>query len=237
MNDELEIIEDDENIALPAIVGQTPEEQIEFAKRAADVLRKIITKKHIQKIGNSEHLKIEAWQTVGTFFNVTAQITATDYVEYGKGKTYVRGYRATAVAVNTGTGEVMSRANAFCLNDEHNWKKKELYALASMAETRAASKVLRLVFAWVVVLAGYSPTPAEEMSSAIKTNEEAKVVEQAVAAGRPEDAVCHMGKWKGKTLGYIKQHDYSYLRWLAYKADDTTYEEAARAIIEKDGEK
>jgi hypothetical protein len=38
-----------------------------------------------------------------------------------------------------------------------------LYQLASMAQTRANSKVLRNVLSWVVVLAGYKPTPAEEM--------------------------------------------------------------------------
>ena len=40
------------------------------------------------------------------------------------------------------------------------------YQLASMAQTRANSKVLRNVLSWVVVLAGYKPTPAEEMIEA-----------------------------------------------------------------------
>jgi hypothetical protein len=34
-----------------------------------------------------------------------------------------------------------------------------------MAQTRACAKALRNVLAWVVVLAGYAPTPAEEMES------------------------------------------------------------------------
>ena len=38
-----------------------------------------------------------------------------------------------------------------------------LFQLRSMAQTRACSKCLRNVLAWVVVLAGYRPTPAEEM--------------------------------------------------------------------------
>lgn len=41
---------------------------------------------------------------------------------------------------------------------------KPLFQLKSMAQTRACSKVLRQVFAWIVVLAGYQPTPAEEMT-------------------------------------------------------------------------
>ena len=38
-----------------------------------------------------------------------------------------------------------------------------LFQMASMAQTRACSKVLRNVLSWVAVLAGYSPTPAEEL--------------------------------------------------------------------------
>ncbi len=39
-----------------------------------------------------------------------------------------------------------------------------LFQLRSMAQTRACAKALRNVLAWVVVLAGYKPTVAEEMT-------------------------------------------------------------------------
>jgi hypothetical protein len=39
-----------------------------------------------------------------------------------------------------------------------------LFQLRSMAQTRACAKVLRTVFAWVVVLAGYRPVVAEELT-------------------------------------------------------------------------
>ena len=39
------------------------------------------------------------------------------------------------------------------------------FQLRSMAQTRASAKAFRNVLAWVVVLAGYRPTPAEEMLS------------------------------------------------------------------------
>src|SRR6185437_14382005 len=60
---------------------------------------------------------------------------------------------------------VISSAEAMCLNDEPNWKSKPMFQLKSMAQTRACAKALRNVLAWVVVLAGYAPTPAEEMDS------------------------------------------------------------------------
>lgn len=42
-----------------------------------------------------------------------------------------------------------------------------LFQLASMAATRASSKVCRHLFSWVVVLAGYSPTPFEEVDGTL----------------------------------------------------------------------
>jgi hypothetical protein len=39
-----------------------------------------------------------------------------------------------------------------------------LFQLRSMAQTRACAKALSNLFKWVVVLAGYKPTPAEEMT-------------------------------------------------------------------------
>ncbi|MBN2118541.1 MAG: hypothetical protein JW730_18350 [Anaerolineales bacterium] len=43
-------------------------------------------------------------------------------------------------------------------------EKVPLFQLRSMAQTRACAKALRNVMAWVAVLAGYRPTPAEELS-------------------------------------------------------------------------
>lgn len=59
-------------------------------------------------------------------------------------------------------GLVISSASAYCLR-EGVWKDRENYALASMAQTRAAAKSLRNAFSWVVSLAGFSTTPFEEM--------------------------------------------------------------------------
>jgi hypothetical protein len=46
------------------------------------------------------------------------------------------------------------------------------FQLRSMAQTRAGSKALRNVLAWVAVLAGYKPTPAEEIVDMIPEKKE-----------------------------------------------------------------
>lgn len=45
-----------------------------------------------------------------------------------------------------------------------------LFQLRSMAQTRACAKAMRNALAWVVVLAGFKPTPAEEMDGVIEAH-------------------------------------------------------------------
>jgi hypothetical protein len=74
----------------------------------------------------------------------------------------VKGFKA-AVNAQTRSGEIVGRAEAYCMTNEKRWDKAELYAVASMAQTRAVSKALRLPLGFVVQLAGYETTPADEM--------------------------------------------------------------------------
>lgn len=69
--------------------------------------------------------------------------------------------------------------------------KVPFFQLRSMAQTRACSKTLRNVFAWVVVLAGYKPTPAEEMTDgaapAVKPVTEKTEAAPTTLNGKPLD--------------------------------------------------
>lgn len=70
-----------------------------------------------------------------------------------------------------------------------------LFQLRSMAQTRACAKVIRNVFSWVVVLAGYKATVAEELDESQRDPEKERVegpktttVDPAKAAPPQEDA-------------------------------------------------
>lgn len=157
---------------------RAPEQVLADAKRAATALLDVVRQtKASVKLGKSEHLKFEAWSVCGRFYGVTARIVETRYVTFDG----VSGFEAVAEAVDS-TGRVLSRADSMCLNDEERWNERPVYdwqdgrrvqtgvepvplfQLRSMAQTRACSKVLRQLFSWVVVLAGFSATPAEEMT-------------------------------------------------------------------------
>jgi len=142
-----------------------PAQLVEFASDAAKHLKDIVTKTHSSiMLGKSEHLKFEAWQTIAKFYGstVTVDWTKPILMQNEGHLEEVFGYEAKASVLDK-DGKILSSAESGCFKDEDNWRNKPSFQLRSMAQTRACAKALRNVYAWVVVLAGYTPTPAEEM--------------------------------------------------------------------------
>jgi hypothetical protein len=76
----------------------------------------------------------------------------------------VEGYDYEArVEARTASGLAVGTAEAGCSRKEARWAQADDFAVRSMAQTRATSKALKAATAWLMVLAGYKPTPAEEM--------------------------------------------------------------------------
>ena len=67
------------------------------------------------------------------------------------------------VEARTRTGEVVGAAEAECLRSEKTWAKRDSYALRSMAQSRSTSKAMRGPLGFVMTLAGFQSTPAEEI--------------------------------------------------------------------------
>ena len=165
-------------------ISRPPEAILEEAKKAAVALAGVIKDTDaVVKIGKSIHLKAEAWQTLGHFYGLAARTPdeKTRYVQYGD----VCGFEAGAELYHVATGRIVSEATSMCLNDEEKWGPRTkyewrsgeggrhrvavgteptpLFQLRSMAQTRAISKVHSNALKWVVVLGGWSPTPAEDL--------------------------------------------------------------------------
>lgn len=199
-------------------LARDPNKILEEAGRAAKALMGVIKNQPdlSLKMGNGNHLRFEAWQTVGRFYNLVPKTRETKFVQFQRNGQEITGFQAYADVIDTVTGAVMSSAEALCLDEEEKWStrpkyeylivgkdgqlyrdgtiaprdmvweksdkpggkdrpKKQrvqtedvavpLFQLLSMAQTRAESKALRNVLSSVVVMAGYSPTPAEEMET------------------------------------------------------------------------
>ena len=139
-------------------VSRDPDIVLEEATKAARALQKVISAKPKKVIINGEqYLEFEDWLTVARFYGCTVRVRSTQFVQFGD----VRGYEATAEVLRD--GNVISAATSMCLDDESRWENKPLFQILSMSQTRACAKALRNVLSWVVVLAGYRATPAEEM--------------------------------------------------------------------------
>ena len=170
-------------------IARDPQEVLDEAMRAAKLLTSVINQKaHPVRFRGETYLEFEDWQTVGRFYGATVRIISTTFVTFGD----VVGFEARAECVDQRTGNILSCAESMCLSDEDNWKNKPLFQLRSMAQTRSGSKAFRNVFSWVVVLAGYKPTPAEEMEGVFK--EKVTRAEEAT-----EDAVTYIANGASQT--------------------------------------
>lgn len=149
-----------------------PNAIVQDAQNKADMLYNVVEKQHLyQEIRGKKYLQLEAWQTLGKFCNITGEIEWVKSVELWD----ARGFEARAVIKLTevsideeGTthikvGDTIAAAESMCMNDEPNWQGKPIFQLKSMAQTRALSKAYRSCLSFIVALAGYAPTPAEEM--------------------------------------------------------------------------
>jgi len=177
MTQELTVRQTDVGIFLP------PDIVLENARTAAKALISVVSQKKKPVIMNGEqYLEYEDWQTCGQFYGYTVRTHHAEPVEVDG----VKGARAEADLVDVRTGEVIGGAEAYCMRDEEHWNTRPKYEwqgeggnrqrvkvgdevvpwfqLASMAQTRAGAKAFRNRLAWVVVLAGYRATPAEEMT-------------------------------------------------------------------------
>ena len=126
------------------------------AKSLADLVRK---QNLIVRIGQSDHVRVEGWTLLGSMLGVFPIVEWTRPVMVDEQKV---GWEARVTAQTRG-GEIVGSAEAECLRDERTWKSRDDYALRSMAQTRAVSKALRLPLGFVMQLAGFDPTPADEM--------------------------------------------------------------------------
>lgn len=142
-------------------VQKTPNELLLDARDAARALEAVISQNDRPPVmfNGKRHLEYPHWQTVGKFYNCTVSTKDEGFVEIDG----VKGFKASAIVTNEKTGLVVGNAEAYCMRDERNWKDKPLFQLSSMAQTRAGAKALSNKFRYVAIVAGYEPTPSEEM--------------------------------------------------------------------------
>lgn len=150
---------------------------LEKAGAVATALKNVLKKQGLtvamgrDKDGNMrEHVRVEGWTLLGSMLGVFPVLTWTRPVR-AKDDGAVLGWEAR-VEAKTKDGSVVGAAEAMAMSDETiktkngpipaSWTGAD-FSIRSMAQTRATAKALRIPLGFVVTLAGYDATPAEEM--------------------------------------------------------------------------
>ena len=133
------------------------DDKIEVATKVAASLKNVIQTQGLAvKIGPSEYVTAEGWEVLGTMLGCTPYVESVEEIPVDHKHKFM--YKAT-VSIRQGD-TILSRASAMA---ERNNMQKDRPSVYSMAQTRALGKAYRMALSWIVKMADYEPTPAEEM--------------------------------------------------------------------------
>lgn len=167
----------------------SPKAVATFAKELKEF---VIANKLYTTIGTGKDAKnfvqVEGWQFAGASMGYYFAPTFVEDVSPKDGETVtyvnkkgikvtnpVYKYKSTVEMVRVSDGVVVGRGFALCSNQEQKKKTFDEYAVLSMAQTRGIGKAGRNTLGWVMKLAGYEPTPSEEIDETFyDSNEDAK---------------------------------------------------------------
>ena len=183
------------------IMRRDPVEVLQEASRAARALKSVVDKKEKKVMIRGEvYPEIEDWQVIGNFYGLVASVDWTKRVEIDGAK----GFESRASVLRMADGVRVSSAESLCLDSEARWKGKDAFAIKSMAQTRACSKAFRTILSWVIVMAGYKPTPAEEMDGVLTLKKTPSQPKEPVPVVDSDDPVDLAGD-DGQPLITVKQ--------------------------------
>ena len=115
---------------------------------------------------DAEYVTVEGWEVLGTFLGIVPVTTIISEIKNKQERTV--GYVARATLYQNPIiendeivgGTVIARAEA---QADKSGFQKDMFAIASMAQTRALGKAYRMGLSWIMKMAGFEGTPAEEM--------------------------------------------------------------------------
>jgi hypothetical protein len=125
----------------------------------SNTLKSFIVKQGLfSKIKDKNYVNVEGWEFAGAATGLSPIVK--NVINESNDKEIK--YRAEVELVNN-KGLIIGFGVAICSNKECSKKSFDEYAIASMAQTRAIGKAFRNKLAFLMKMAGYEPTPAEEV--------------------------------------------------------------------------
>ncbi len=128
--------------------------------QAAKKIKEYIVKNNLSvNIAGHDYVMVEGWQFAGSLMGLYPKVV--EVKDLGGNK-----WLAEVDVINSKTKESVGTGFALCSKAESKKASFDEYAILSMAQTRAIGKAFRNLIGWIIKLAGYEPTPAEEMKKA-----------------------------------------------------------------------
>ena len=153
----------------------------------------VVQQKLAVNIKGKNYAMVEAWQMAGFLTGTSVMIdepknlSTTTEIKYSATARIFQGEKLVGVGY------------ALCSSKEFSKKGFDEYAILSMAQTRAIGKAYRNKIGWIMKLAGYEPTPSEEMQSPVAGAEKPKVsVEKVTSALMKIADVAALKAWQVK---------------------------------------
>jgi hypothetical protein len=191
-----------ENTQVPVVIEETPSPaiisgiaNIQKGKEIATALTDIVEQQKLYAmITGKKYITVEGWNTLGAMLGCFPEVVRCVKLDRADEVVY-----ESEVVVRDLSGRIVCRAINLCSSKEARWKGRDEYAIMSMSQTRATGKAFRLAFSWIAKLAGYEPTPAEEIPEAtvVATAVQPTATPAPVPAEKPAVDVTANGNPKG----------------------------------------
>jgi len=148
------------------------EKNVLLLNRVAKKLQDFVDKQQLSiEIAGKRYVLMEGWQFVAALDNVIPKVVRVENLSEEYEETLPNGQIVkrkeikwlAEVEVYDKNGNVISKGFGLASSKEAKRKGQDEYAILSMAQTRAIAKALRNRYGWLMKLAGYEPTPAEEI--------------------------------------------------------------------------
>ena len=171
-----EIVEVNNGQSLPDYAILNPDipmtAKVDVATNVANTLAPLVRSQGLTVKGlngrnkEAEYVTVEGWEVLGTFLGIVPVTTIIDEIKHDKDR--IVGYKARATLYQNPIiendeivgGTVIARAEATA---DRSGFQKDLFAIASMAQTRALGKAYRMGLSWIMKMAGFEGTFAEDM--------------------------------------------------------------------------
>ena len=171
---ELQVVEETPNLPDYAILNpEIPMSvKVGVATNVANCLAPLVRQQGLVVKGlnakdkEAEYVTVEGWEVLGTMLGIVPDTRIVEEMKNDKDRTI--GFKARATLYQNPTftdgkitgGHVLATAEAYCTKDDF---QRKFFSMASMAQTRALGKAYRMALSWIMKMAGFEATYAEDM--------------------------------------------------------------------------